>query len=221
MKIFISGQKYFGAEVFRACISLGHEVIGVCTPLEDNRLRPLAIKYGVAIIDAGGLNADTCPKTFDVGITAHSFDYIGRRTRYLARIGWIGFHPSLLPRHRGRSAVEWAIRMRDFATGGSVYWLNAGIDRGDIERQKMVWIDPKYFSMPAKAAAAELWRSEIAPLGVSLIREALIDISSGKINRTPQDARFDTFEPGTDVKDVYRPDLLMLSDGRLSPVINP
>jgi methionyl-tRNA formyltransferase len=62
--------------------------------------------------------------------------------------------------------------MRDFITGGTVYWLNAGIDRGDIERQREVWIDPKYFSMPPKDAAAELWRSEIAPLGVELMREA-------------------------------------------------
>ena len=42
--------------------------------------------------------------------------------------------------------------------------------------------------------------------------EALDDIAQGIIKKTPQDARFSTFEPCTDVKDVYRPDLLMLPE---------
>jgi len=210
MRVFISGQKYFGAEIFRVCVSLGFEVAGVCAPFNDTQLRRLALAHDVPVMDAGTLSAHTCPKNIELGIAAHSFDYVGKATRYIPRHGWIGFHPSLLPRHRGRSSIEWAIRMRDFITGGTVYWLNAGIDRGDIERQREVWVDPKYFSIPPKDAAAELWRSEIAPLGVELMREALKDISAGIINKRPQDSRFSTFEPSTDVKDIFRPDALMI-----------
>lgn len=213
MKIFISGQKYFGQCVLNECLNAGHEVVGVCVPLGDKYLGRAAAIHGLPVINGGGLNYETCPKDFDLGIVAHSFDYVGKRTRAIPKIGWIGYHPSLLPRHRGRSAVEWAIRMRDFITGGTVYWLNAGIDRGDIERQEAVWIDPAHFTgCPAKAAA-ELWRTDLLPLGIKLVTAAVSDISRGVIRKAKQDARFSTFEPDAGVKDIYKPDLLGLPVG--------
>lgn len=213
MKVFISGQKHFGAEVLRVCLSTGLEVVGVCAPLEDKYLRPLAVLNGIPVMNAGMLSKDTCPRDIDLGITAHSFDYIGHATRMIPRIGWVGYHPSLLPRHRGRSAIEWALRMRDFATGGTVYWLNAGVDRGDIERQEMVWIDPAHFLGDTRQNAAEIWRTQLLPLGVKLIRDALRDIGRGVYNRAKQDARFSTFEPSLGVRDIFKPDLAMLGPG--------
>lgn len=211
MRVFISGQKYLGAEILRGVLAAGHTIVGVCTPFDDKYLKPLAVLHDIPIINAGSLNYDTCPKDFDLGITAHSHDYIGYKTRYIPKHGWIGYHPSLLPRHRGRSAIEWALRMRDFATGGTVFWLNAGIDRGDIERQEMIWIDPKYFNGDTAKNAAQIWRDQLLPLGVRLIKEAVSDISKGVINKTPQDKRFSTFEPSLDIKDVFKPDLLMIN----------
>lgn len=142
--------------------------------------------HNVPIIPAGSLSADTMPEKVDLGITAHSFDYIGKKTRYRARLGWIGYHPSLLPRHRGRSSIEWAIRMRDVVTGGTVFWLNSGIDRGDIALQDWCWIPPKYFGGDAKKSAAELWRKELLPMGVRLMSKVLDDISTGRIIKVPQ-----------------------------------
>lgn len=213
MKIFISGQKYFGERVFMDCLNAGHEVVGVCTPFTDRYLRPTALKMGVPVIDAGSLNYNSCPKGFDLGITAHSFDYIGKKTRYVPKHGWIGYHPSLLPRHRGRSAIEWAVRMGDFITGGSVYWLNAGVDRGDIERQGYTWVDRKYFAMEPREAARIIWADHLMPMGLKLLSGAVADISAGVINKTPQDGRFSTFEPSLDIKDIFRPDLLTLPEG--------
>lgn len=210
MKVFISGQKKFGEEVLRLCLQKGCEVKGVCCPVEDKYIAVLARLHNIPIISAGTLNADTMVKGVDLGITAHSFDYIGKRTRYIPRLGWIGYHPSLLPRHRGRSAIEWAIRMGDPVTGGTVYWLNAGIDRGDIACQDWCFIDPALRIKEPKKAAAELWRETLLPMGIRLMSKTIDDISAGKIIREPQDSRFSTFEPSTDVKDVYRPDLLML-----------
>jgi methionyl-tRNA formyltransferase len=216
MRVFISGQKYFGAEVLRVCLNMGFEVVGVCAPFGDRYLRPLAELNNIPVMNAGSLSKDTCPRDIDLGITAHSFDYIGHATRMIPRLGWIGYHPSLLPRHRGRSAVEWALKMRDFATGGTVYWLNAGIDRGDIERQEIVWVDPAMYSGDIKKNAADIWREELLPLGVKLIRGALTDIKKGVYNRAVQDARFSTFEPSTDVKDIFKPDLLGIGPGAIN-----
>lgn len=213
LRVFISGQKYFGKEILRLCNAMENvEVVGVCTPAGDKYLGRLAATFGIDIIPAGSLNADTMPEGVDLGITAHSFDYIGMRTRYKTRLGWIGFHPSLLPRHRGRSSIEWAIRMRDNITGGTVFWLNGGIDRGDIAYQDFCFIDPKLYLMKPKEAAGRLWESVLMPIGLRLMEIALSDISKGIIKKCPQDARFSTFEPNTDGKDIYKPDLLMIEE---------
>lgn len=208
LKVFISGQKFFGEEVFRLCQKMGFEIMGVSCPLDDKYIGKSARLWNIPIIPAGTLNAENMPQC-DLGITAHSFDYIGKKTRYIPRLGWLGYHPSLLPRHRGRSAIEWAIRMHDAITGGSVFWLNAGIDRGDIAYQDWCFIPPEYYLDPKKGAS-NLWRDELLPMGLRLFEKAFEDISQGIIQRKPQDKRFSTFEPDTNVKDIYKPDLLMI-----------
>jgi methionyl-tRNA formyltransferase len=208
--VFISGQKYFGEKILELCLRNKINVVGVCCPIDDKYIRRLAILNNIPITPSGMLNGDTFPDGVDLGITAHSFDYIGKRTRYKARLGWIGYHPSLLPLHRGRSSVQWAIKMREPITGGTVFWLNSGIDRGDIAYQDFAFIEPKYMLMDVNKAAKELWREELQPMGVRLLEEALCDISNGVIKKVPQNPKLSTFEPSMDVKDIYKPDLLML-----------
>lgn len=214
MKVFISGQKYFAERVFDICKSFPEiEIVGVCCPIDDKYLGDSARRWGIPIIPAGMLNGDNFPDGVDLGISAHSFDYVGKKTRYKPRLGWIGYHPSLLPRHRGRSSIEWAIRMRDAITGGTIFWLNSGIDRGDVMIQDWCFIDPKLYSQDPKRAAGELWRDELLPMGQALIEKAigLILYEAGERIRFPQDSRFSTWEPSTDVKDIYRPDALLLN----------
>ena len=211
IRVFISGQKYFGELVLNLCNNLPFvEVVGVCAPLDDKYITKTARLFEIPVIPAGTLNGDTMPDNVDLGITAHSFDYIGKRTRYKAKIGWIGYHPSLLPRHRGRSSIEWAVRMHDPLTGGTVFWLNNGIDRGDIATQDICFIDPKLYGIEPKKAARILWEHELQAMGLRLIAETLTDISRGVIKKTPQKKEFSTFEPNTDTKDVFKPDLLMI-----------
>lgn len=212
MKVFISGQKYFGEEVLSLCLNMGLDIVGVCCPLDDKYIGRLARLNNVPIIAAGTLTAELMPEGVDLGITAHSFDYIGKGTRYKTKYGWIGYHPSLLPRHRGRSAIEWALRMGDHITGGTVFWLNAGIDRGDIAYQDWCWVDPALRVGDLKKSARRIWQDDLLPMGLRLFKQALSDIAKGKLNKSPQDARFSTFEPSTEVKDIFKPDLLMLEE---------
>jgi methionyl-tRNA formyltransferase len=211
LNVFISGQKYFGELVLASFLKNRQiNVMGVCCPLGDKYIGWLASINNIPIITAGMLNGDTMPDNIDVGVTAHSFDYIGKRVRYKAKLGWVGYHPSLLPRHRGRSAIEWAIKMRDFITGGTTFWLNSGIDRGNIIMREFAFIDPKLFAMDSKKAAKILWESELQDIGIRLLEKTFDEILSGKISGEPQDDRFSTFEPSADVKDIYKPDALML-----------
>lgn len=209
-KLFISGQKRFAEEVLSLCIKEGYAIVGVCCPIDDKYIGRLANLYNIPRIAAGTLCADNMPKGVDLGITAHSFDYIGKKTRYMTRLGWIGYHPSLLPRHRGRSSIEWAIMMGDPVTGGTIFWLNAGIDRGDIAYQDWVWIPPS-FKLDTKKGARSLWHDELLDMGVRLYKRALDDIKNGVIIKIPQRKDVSTFEPSTLVKDIYKPDLLMIA----------
>lgn len=212
MNIILSAQKFFGKEVFKLLIKLELNVVAICVPLDDKYLLPYAVLHNskIKVIPGGSLTASTMPDNIDLGICAHSFDYVGRKTRYKAKFGWIGYHPSLLPRHRGRSSIEWAIRMNDPITGGSIYWLNSGIDRGDIERQEWIWLDKN-------KSAKQIWREQLMPMGLKLFAEALTAISKGEFNKLKQDSRFSTFEPSLDRKDIYRPDLLMIEAPKNKP----
>lgn len=51
-------------------------------------------------------------------------------------------HPSLLPKHRGCSAVPWAIIEGDKLTGITYHYIDAGIDTGNILLQRAVQIEP-------------------------------------------------------------------------------
>ncbi|MDB0611236.1 hypothetical protein PL371_04990 [Tenacibaculum maritimum] len=107
---------------------------------------------------------------------------------------------------------KWAIKMRESITGGTVFWLNSGIDRGDIAYQDFTIIDPQYFSLKIKVAARRLWRDSLQPMGFSLMDKALSDISNGIVKKRPQKEALSTFEPSMEVKDIYKPDLLMIEE---------
>lgn len=61
-----------------------------------------------------------------------------------ARLGGIGVHPSLLPRHRGPDPTYWAIASGDAETGVTVHRIEAEYDTGDILSQERLAIDPRW-----------------------------------------------------------------------------
>jgi methionyl-tRNA formyltransferase len=217
VRLFIAGQKAFGAAVLEVALARGHEVVGVsspplaagCTttgePLPD-RLRDAAARAGVPWMPSGTLSAESLPPRVDLIVAAHSHDFIGRRTRLRAERGAIGYHPSLLPRHRGRDAIRWAIHMGERVTGGSIYRLTDNVDSGPVIAQEHVFIRPG-------DTAEELWRRELFELGVRLFDRVLT--SGWRIeDEVPQDEALATWEPSWERAPMRRPDLLLIGDGR-------
>lgn len=209
MKLFIAGQKLFGAEVLRLCIDRGHEVLGVSSPAlstdlsRADRLKAAAEQAGIRWQPPGDLRADRLPDGTDLVISAHSHEFIGRNTRLKARLGAIGYHPSLLPIHRGRDAVRWTIKLRERITGGSIYWLGDGVDAGDIAAQAHVLVRPD-------DTAGELWRRELFPIGLYLFDRVLADLETGLIVRVPQVEALSTWEPSIGRAPIFRPELPQL-----------
>lgn len=205
MNILIAGQKWFGAEVFRALRALpGVSIKAVCAPIGGDKLAGQANLYGVPVIASGTLNAASMPEGIDLIVAAHSHDFIGQATRLRAKWGGIGYHPSLLPLHRGRDSIRWAIRMGERVTGGSVYRLSNRMDGGAVLDQRHVLIRPD-------DTAETLWRRDLGPLGVELLRGVVARMAAeGYVAGREQDEELATWEPGIDRPPAFRPDLLML-----------
>lgn len=189
MRVMIVGQKWLAAEVFALCQRRGDDIAAVCAPRTDDRLAAVATAVGIPVCTAGDrLGAGWVPDRLDLLICAHAHTYIDSEAREKTRLGALGYHPSLLPRHRGRDAVRWAIHMGDKTTGGTVYWMDDGADTGHIARQDWCWIRPG-------DTADTLWRRELAPMGVRLFEAALADIDKGEIRGAPQLEALATWEP--------------------------
>jgi len=210
LKVLLAGQKWFGAAVYREIKKLPDvEIVAVCAPFtadkKKDKLFFLADNDRVRLIQAGTLNADNFPDGVDLIVTAHSHDFIGERTRLRARLGGIGYHPSLLPLHRGRDSIRWAIRMGERVTGGSVYRLSNRMDGGDVLAQRHVFIRPG-------DTAEELWRRDLAPLGVELLAQTVAAYAEGGyVHGAAQDESLATWEPSIDRPPAFRPDLMLLS----------
>ncbi len=213
MRIVISGQKSFGRAVYLMCLEEGFEVDQVFVPAHSGEhLEPLrfeAEQKGTAVLPAGSLRAESLAPNIDVLVAAHSHDFVGEKTRRRLRFGALGYHPSLLPLHRGRDAVAWTIRDRDRVTGGSVYWLNNTVDGGPIAAQD-------YCFVRSEDTASTLWRRELFPMGVRLLRLALRDVLEGRIIAVEQDRTLATWEPSlSDRPRLFRPELPLLGPGPL------
>ena len=205
MKLLLAGQRSFGAAVLDALTAQGFQVGTVFCPRPSetgpDRLHMAAERHRIAV--RHGLSASSMPDGIDLIVCAHSHDFVSDRALARARLGGFGYHPSLLPRHRGRDAVAWTIRMGDKVAGGSVYWLIGQVDAGPLAAQRHVLVRPG-------ETASELWQRALFPMGVRLLLEACHDVRAGRIVRVPQEEGCATWEPSIGRPPLHRPDLIQL-----------
>lgn len=201
MRIVIAGSRSFGAAALRM-LARDHTVMKVLAPAWGfDRLAVEADERGIPLerTQGQGIGGEQVPEC-DLLVAAHSHDWISRQAREQARLGAIGYHPSLLPRHRGRSSIEWTIRFADPIAGGSVYWLDDRIDAGPLAAQDWCWVRPG-------DDASKLWRRELFDMGLRLLAGVADDLADGRIVRVPQDEALASWEPATDPPPLRRPDL--------------
>ena len=208
MKIFICGQKTFGKEVLKTLYERGHEITGIA-PAPQQKYKDKMVGYAMLknipiVSDCDRLISKDIPDGTELVISAHSHWFISDKVIKKCKYGGIGFHPSLLPRHRGQDAIRWTVHMGDYITGGTVYKLNDKCDGGDIVLQKTMWVDEKW-------DYHELWRN-LFPLGVEMVAEAveMYERNGGAVAGIPQDERFATFEPSWERPRLKRNELLQI-----------
>jgi methionyl-tRNA formyltransferase len=204
VNIILTGTRSFGVAVGEMLMKRGDQVL-VWTDSADEKMSRFGEKWELDVL------YDRQPPEFlaswgaDVIVAAHSHAFISRPARAAAKLGALGYHPSLLPRHRGRDAVEWTIRMGDPVAGGSVYWFTDNVDGGPLAAQD-------YVMVPPGTTASELWRESLFPMGVRLLEGVLAELDCGIIREVPQDERCATWEPSIDRPPLFRPDLLQIGE---------
>jgi methionyl-tRNA formyltransferase len=214
MRIVIVGQGPFGEKVLEVLLKKGEDVVGTFSP-PDKRgegMKILAEKSGVPSFRPGLMKE---PEVYDaylklkpeLAILAFVTDIIPEKLLTVPFLGTICYHPSILPRHRGASAINWALIQGDTRTGLTIFWVDKGIDTGPILLQKEVEIKPD-------DTTGSLYFNKLFPMGVDAMVEAVELIKKGKAPRIPQDDSKATYEPPCDdrvasvnfeksVKDVY------------------
>lgn len=193
MKLALVGSRYFGATVLQALQQLpGVEISCVVAPAADDRLALAATQAGLPLhVQAHPklVTGDAVPPGTDLIIAAHTHARVSNEALAHARLGGVGYHPSLLPRHRGIAAVEWTILEGDAIAGGSVYHLADGWDAGAVAAQDWCFV--------AKGEdARSLWERALAPMGVALLSKVVRHAQDhGQLPAFEQDARFATKAP--------------------------
>lgn len=209
MKIFICGQKSFGLAVLKALYNEGHEIVGIAPPpqeqYKDKMVGYAMLKKIPIISDCDRLTSKDIPDDTELIISAHSHWIISKKIVDKCKYGGIGFHPSLLPRHRGQDAVRWTVHMGDAITGGTVYRLEDKCDGGKIILQKFIFVDKKW-------DYHGLWKN-LFPIGVELMVEAVKQIEEGTTNEYEQNERYATWEPSWERPRLKRNELIQLGMG--------
>jgi methionyl-tRNA formyltransferase len=192
MRITLVGSRHFGVTTLNMLRQRGVDIVRVVVADGEDRLAAAARAAGIEVVVQANprlVMAAEIPDGTDLIVTAHSHARIGSEALAKARLGGIGYHPSLLPRHRGIAAVEWTIREGDPIAGGSVYHLADRMDAGAIAAQEWCFVKKG-------ESARELWERALAPLGLKLLGEVIDYAETHKsLPAKPQDEQFATLAP--------------------------
>jgi len=198
MRIILIGQGPFGEKVLQALVQKGEDVAGVFCP-PDKRgeaMKEFAERRRVPLFRPIRMKD---PRVYDgyvklrpdLALLAYVTDIIPQRLLGVPSVGTVCYHPSLLPRHRGASAINWAIIQGDARTGLTIFWVEKGLDTGPILLQREVEIGPE-------DTTGSLYFNTLFPRGVEAMVEAVELIKAGKAPRNPQDESRATYEPPCD-----------------------
>src|SRR5258706_13819918 len=152
MKIAIVGQQDFGKAVLEAFLARGDQVAGVfCAPekpgAKPDVLKTAAQEKGVQVFQFPNLKGDDAKAAMkelgaDIGIMAFVLQFAPQDFVSIPRHGTIQYHPSLLPKYRGPSSINWPISRGDAKTGLTIFRPTDGLDTGPIILPKETRVSP-------------------------------------------------------------------------------
>ena len=197
VRIVVNGQQAFGAEVLTALRDRGEEVVAVyCAPdrpgAGPDPLRAAAEAAGVPVRQPASFRDPRVAEELrelapDLMVMAFVTLLVPGDVLAIPRHGSIQYHPSLLPRHRGPSAINWAIIGREPTTGVTIFWPDDGLDTGPVLLTREVVIEPD-------DTVGSLYFDKLFPLGVAAMLDAVDLVAAGRAPRIAQDESRATYE---------------------------
>ena len=193
MKVTLVGSRFFATSVLQALQAAPEvQIVGIVAPAADDRLALAAQKQGLplhVLANPKIVPGEAVPEGTELIVAAHTHARVSNEALARSRLGGVGYHPSLLPRHRGIAAVEWTILEGDAIAGGSVYHLADGWDAGAVAAQDWCFV-------LKGENARELWERALAPMGLKLLTQVVREAArSGALPAFEQDPRFATKAP--------------------------
>ncbi len=197
MRIAIVGQQDFGKAVLEAFLARGDEVAGVfCAPekpgAKADALRSGAQEKGVQVFQFASLKSDAAKAAMkkldaELGIMAFVLQFAPQDFVNIPRHGTIQYHPSLLPKYRGPSSINWPIIRGDPKTGLSIFRPTDGLDEGPLILQKETPIG-------ADDTLGTVYFDRLFPMGVQALVEAAELVVAGKHRERVQDESQASYE---------------------------
>src|SRR5579864_275363 len=197
MKIAIIGQQDFGKAVLEAFLTRGDEVAAVfCAPEKEgakpDALRASAQAKGLKVHQFRSLRDPEASQAMreanaDIGIMAFVLQFAPQEFVAIPKHGTIQYHPSLLPKYRGPSSINWPIIKGDTETGLTIFRPSYGLDEGAVILQKWTPIEPD-------DTLGTVYFNRLFPMGVQAMLEAADLVVAGKHTQTPQDESQASYE---------------------------
>nr|XP_060632894.1 mitochondrial 10-formyltetrahydrofolate dehydrogenase isoform X1 [Anolis sagrei ordinatus] len=201
LKLALIGQSLFGQEVYQHLQKEGHKVVGVFTvPDKNGKADPLASaaeKDGTPVFKfpRWRVKGKTLPEVIDayksvgaeLNVLPFCTQFIPMDVIDNPQHGSIIYHPSILPRHRGASAINWTLIHGDKKAGFTIFWADDGLDTGPILLQRECDVGPN-------DTVDDLYNRFLFPVGIKAMVEAVQLIADGKAPRIPQSEEGATYE---------------------------
>jgi methionyl-tRNA formyltransferase len=197
MKLAIVGQQDFGKAVLEAFLARGDRVAGVfCAPEKEGAkpdpLKVAAQERSIGVFQFASLKSDEARAALrsldvDLGIMAYVLQFAPQDFVSIPRLGTIQYHPSLLPKHRGPSSINWPIIRGETKTGLTIFRPTDGLDEGPVILQKDAVIGPD-------DTLGSVYFERLFPLGVAAMLEAADLVVAGRHTETVQDESQASYE---------------------------
>ncbi|XP_053697817.1 cytosolic 10-formyltetrahydrofolate dehydrogenase [Sabethes cyaneus] len=202
LKIAVIGQSNFAAEVLEVLLEHHHIVVGVFTIADkgsrEDILATTARQYGIPVFKFSAWRRKGVPipevleKYKSLGATLNVLpfcsQFIPMEVIDGATFGSICYHPSILPRHRGASAISWTLIEGDRTAGFSVFWADDGLDTGPILLQRQCPVE-------GDDTLDSLYKRFLYPEGVTAMAEAVDMIANGTAPKIPQTEIGASYDP--------------------------
>src|SRR3954470_20010557 len=197
MRIVVHGQQAFGKAVLEALLKRVENVVGVYVAPEKpgqkaDPLKEAALAAKLPVYQPASYRKPEVWEEFrglkpDLQVMAFVTLFVPEDFLNIPTKGSIQYHPSLLPKFRGPSAINWPIIQGETETGLSIFWPDNGLDTGDVLLQKTTPISDT-------DSLGSVYFDRLFPMGVEAMLEAVDLVKAGKAPRIKQDESKATYE---------------------------